>query len=540
MDEPGTTNRDIDARPPLAAALRAACERRGIEADPRLALLHGSDGGAEPPPIDDAWDLGTLHQRLTGASDQTRRGAWYTPRWLAQTLVDATVDSVGVVLDPACGGGVFLLAAAERLVDLGADPADVATDLVRGIDIDPLAVEVSRAALWWWAKDHGVDMVPDGLIVDDALVGSPWPDVDFVVGNPPFLGQLRAATTNADSMRSRLRDRFGTAVAAYTDPAALFLVAATEAVRPGGAVTLIQPQSVLATRDTTAARARVDALADLQACWFDDGRSFDAAVDVCAPTLRRRPNGSPGATRAWSEWLADHVGIPAVRLDGPAVLSTSADVLAGFRDQYYGLVDAVVDGGDGPRLVTSGAIDPFVLRDDRPVAFAKRRWVEPRLLVDRVTDSAVAWVQRQLAPSVLVASQTRIVECVVDETGDLVVGVPGLAVIPHDPDDLWPLAAALAAPCVSAWLLRQSVGTGMSTDALRPTAPLLSRLPVPADTVAWTRAADAARRLTTSANPSEAAWAEFARLADAAYGIADPALIHWWWNRHPARRGSGV
>lgn len=516
----------------LSGAFVAACADRGHDVDPTL-MLSSVDGVVGDVVVSDPWDLGTAHEALTRPEDQTRRGAWYTPRPLAEMLVRRTVDAPGTVLDPACGGGVFLLAAADRLVELGASPAEVVSQLVVAMDIDPLAAAVAQAALWWWGAERGVTATPR-VEVADALVGPAWPATDFVVGNPPFLGQLRTATTIAVTDRDRLRARFGDSVGAYTDPSALFLLAAVEAVNPDGVVTLIQPQSVLAARDAAGVRRRVTTLADMEGCWFDDGTSFAAAVEVCAPTLRRAATPTAGTEANWAELLADHVGIPAVDLDAADTLSSLAEVVTGFRDEYYGLVGAVTEGGTGPRLVTSGAVDPFRLRSDRPVTFAKRRWVDPRVEPDRATPRAAAWVRRQWRPSVLVASQTRIVECVADTAGEWVIGVPGVAIVPHDAEHVWHVAAAVAAPCVSAWMLRRSVGTGMSGDALRPSGPLVASVPLPVDAAAWDRAAALARAV--SSTPTTQAWLEFGEAADGAHGVEDEALLRWWWSRHPASK----
>lgn len=530
----GSVSSSGDVESNLAAAFVAACAAEGHRPHTGLRLLAG--GRAERPasvPVADPWGLGEAHQSLTTPSDRKARGAWYTPRHLAVELVERTVVDAGAVVDPSCGGGVFLLAAADRLVTLGAPPAAIVGDLVIGIDVDPLAVAVAEAALWWWGARHGVDVLPGRLSIGDALVGDRLPRCSAVVGNPPFLGQLKGGTVVDGEYRARLRQRFGDAVGAYTDPAGLFLLAGVEAVGPGGRVTLIQPQSVLATRDTVRLRRRLDESAEFESCWFDAGSTFAASVDVCAPTLRRVDHAPP-RPRRWADALADHRGVPAVELAGSDTLGHIATVRAGFRDEYYGLVDAVREGGTGPRLVTSGAIDPLTLRSDRPTSFAKRTFDDPRIDVDRAADRARAWVAAQRVPSVLIASQTKILECLADPDGHLVVGVPGLVVIPGDPDDLWRIAAALSAPCVSAWLLRQTVGTGLSGDACRPTAPLLTGLPLPADVDAWNDAAQHVRLLASGGEDLET-WRAFAQRADAAYGVVDAGVADWWDRRRPRR-----
>ena len=75
--------------------------------------------------------------------------------------------------------------------------------------------------------------------------------------------------------------------------------------------------------------------------------------------------------------------------DGPT-LGDIATFTADFRDQYYGLVGAVSDDGDGPPLITSGLIEPGrVLVGRRQVRFAKQRFAAPRVdLAVAVADAA--------------------------------------------------------------------------------------------------------------------------------------------------------
>src|SRR5690606_27575036 len=101
---------------------------------------------------------------------------------------------------------------------------------------------------WWSARRGDPTVAGERLVVGDALTSTGIPAVDVVVGNPPFLGQLRTATAADQQRRDALRERFGGAVQPYTDAAWLFLLAGVEATRHGGAVVLVQPTSLLGAR----------------------------------------------------------------------------------------------------------------------------------------------------------------------------------------------------------------------------------------------------------------------------------------------------
>ncbi len=520
----------------MAAAFLAAVDREGLVADPALRLLaHVRDDDIPAAPVVAGPDgLGRLHENVVAADERVRRGAWYTPRWLADELVGlafaAGTEDPRIVVDPACGGGAFLLAVADRL---GRHlPAAEVVGRLRGRDIDPVAVGVAEAALWWWSARRGEPVVAgDRLAVQDGLT-APLPGADVVIGNPPFLGQLRSDTASAWDRRTTLRERFDTVVRPYTDEAWLFLLAAVETVDPGGVVVLLQPSSVLGARDASAVREEIDRRAVLTGCWIDAGRSFEAAVSVCAPVLRRRGPASdpPAATNDWTSMLAGSLGVPEVCLDTRRLLGDRVDVVAGFRDEYYGLVAAVSEGGPGLRLVTSGRVDPLRLHA-APVRFAKRDWADPRVDVGAAEGRAQRWLATQAGPKLVVATQTKVLEAVVDADGTMAASVPAIVVRPRHADDLWRVAAAVHAPCASAWLMRASAGTALSANACKPTAALMAALPLPVDEQAWVEAAELARAVAAG----EDRWAEFGTAADRAYGIDDRATVEWWLDRLPLR-----
>jgi hypothetical protein len=124
-----------------------------------------------------------------------------------------------IVLDPACGCGNFLYvayrelreleAAAKARIDLLAHAAGiqapdpdqlphVALANIRGIELDPFAVRVTRLVLWMGHKlaadRHGAAEPPLPLpALEQAIVGGDalkleWPQADVIIGNPPFNG----------------------------------------------------------------------------------------------------------------------------------------------------------------------------------------------------------------------------------------------------------------------------------------------------------------------------------------------------------------
>ncbi|NLN90406.1 MAG: class I SAM-dependent DNA methyltransferase [candidate division WS1 bacterium] len=128
------------------------------------------------------------------------------------------------VLDPACGSGNFLYVALNALKDLeleviqataawSAEAPFPAVDpgQLYGLEIDPYAVELAQLTVWigylQWCQRHGflgsdrpLLKKHDNIQQRDAILafdeeGRPvepaWPEVDVIVGNPPFLGDKK-------------------------------------------------------------------------------------------------------------------------------------------------------------------------------------------------------------------------------------------------------------------------------------------------------------------------------------------------------------
>jgi hypothetical protein len=570
---PGRAERERHRAAALAATVRDLAADLGVPLDPTLRLwtlatglepasdgdrvpAQGLDARPRPEPAG-AEIAAAIGAGLEAATDTGRRrvqGLHVTPPWLAERLAglalpDDAATRDATVCDPACGGGALLLAAAERLAAGGLARTEVVRERLWGADIDPVGLAAADAALALWAGEAP----PAGrLVVGDPLArgAALWParpagGFGAVVGNPPFQSQLGRATARSAAEQRRLRARYGAAVRAYTDTAWLFLLLGCELVRPGGRVVLVEPASLVAARDAEAVRAAVDGLADLRDLWIDPGRVFAASVRVCAPVLVRRaaPAPEPPAADRWRGLWADVLGLPpAPAAAAGATLGDRARIVAGFRDEYYGLVDLVRErepddppGAVAP-LVTTGVLDwAGSAWGRRETRFAKRRWRAPVVDLGRIDaagpHAARRWVERTRGPKLVVASQTPVIEAAVDAAGAWVPSVPVLSVLPAGPDDLWPLAAAVLAPAATAWLARRAPGTGMERGVLRVAAPDLGALPLPVDERAWDDAAAALRALVEDGAPG--ARGAYLAAAAAAYRAA-PAAEAWWRDRLPA------
>lgn len=181
--------------------------------------------------------------RFQNLSADKLRGGYYTSDEIAKWVCEWTIEDPGNrVLEPSCGNGAFLRAAAQRLLDLGA-PKGRAWKQLTGIEIIPDEAETARTALkeilsasaekavvatdfFSWHKDH------------------PKAVFDAVVGNPPFIRYQTFPephrTLAMDMMASE-----GLTPNRLTNIWVPFVVAATAALRPGGKLGLVLPAEIL-------------------------------------------------------------------------------------------------------------------------------------------------------------------------------------------------------------------------------------------------------------------------------------------------------
>ena len=237
--------------------------------------------------FDESLLLAETYEKLLTSRTRKTVGAFYTPIDVAKKLTEVVVCQ-GPVVDPACGGGIFLLSAAKQLAALGGDPKEIARNQIFGADTDEWAVAVCRWELAHWA---GVDPKEvRGIVVADPLIEKPsdWPQLfGSVVGNPPFLSQLHTTTVRTLERRNDLRSRYGNLVKAYTNEAWLFLALGLDLLAPEGQMALIQPLSLIAARDALEIRKKILTDASLIGLWVDQSTVFVGRTEVCAPIVRK-------------------------------------------------------------------------------------------------------------------------------------------------------------------------------------------------------------------------------------------------------------
>jgi adenine-specific DNA-methyltransferase len=173
------------------------------------------------------------------------RGAFFTPPAIADFLAAWAVgdDRNAKVLDPSCGEAVFLLNAARRLKELGCNPSDL-DEHVFGVDLHEPSLDAATALL----ESEGLDA---HLVRDDffnlstpAQLGCVLPEMDAVIGNPPFVRyQEHAGDARKRSARAALAQ--GVRLSGLASSWAALLVHSCAFLKPEGRLAMVLPGELL-------------------------------------------------------------------------------------------------------------------------------------------------------------------------------------------------------------------------------------------------------------------------------------------------------
>jgi len=381
--------------------------------------------------------FGSLMEGVLGRNRRWELGAHYTHeadilRIVRPTIIDpwqARIDAVDGyeaaealahelalfrVLDPACGCGNFLYIAFRELRRLTRDLHARADDLRRlagiaerdeplpvidlgnlhGIEIDAFTATIARVTLWMGHKlvldeygtGPGERYLPlhdlDTIRNDDALFpAQPWPEVDAIVGNPPFQGSQHLRALLGDQYLQDLKAEFQ---AGIKDLCVYWFRKANDHLKPG------QRAGLVATNSVSQNRARG---ASLDYVKQGGGVITDAVSSEPWP-------GDAKVHVSLVNWIKEPAEPPtSFRLDGVAVDGITTSLTPGSQRALAPPLDANRGRSfQGPIPVGAGFLlsdqeaadliaDPSV--DYRPVV---RRYLVNDDLVDRPLQDPSRWI----------------------------------------------------------------------------------------------------------------------------------------------------
>ena len=240
-------------------------------------------------------------------------GIFYTPPELVDRLV-MMAEQAGVAwdtcraLDPACGGGAFLLPIALRMVAAmkRADPAFILQQLgarLRGFDLDPFGAWLAQATLEMALQDvirAAGRPAPKMIETRDSLdlKKADYGIYDLVIGNPPY-GRV--------SLPPDRRALFKRSIYGHANLYGLFTDAALRWAKDGGIIGYVTPTSMLSGLYYKALRGLLAAEAPLLAVNFVSERNgvfADVLQETILATYRRGGSCRPAMSASLQSMAA--------------------------------------------------------------------------------------------------------------------------------------------------------------------------------------------------------------------------------------------
>lgn len=230
-----------------------------------------------------------------------RKGTVYTPVHLVDFVLDGVLPWEGThwdlkILDPACGSGIFLVRAYQRLVHRwkNANPnAPIRTETLKrlltrnltGVDIDQHAMRVASFSLYlamcdeldprhYWQqirfpKLRNVRLICADFFSEDSQGLNTERDkasYDLVVGNPPWgKNQIKAILAEFGSDAAEIWADKNSWPVHYGDAGTLFVAKALRLVKADGVVSLLQPTQTLLNQSGNAVKQREKLFSEYQA-----------------------------------------------------------------------------------------------------------------------------------------------------------------------------------------------------------------------------------------------------------------------------------
>lgn len=257
----------------------------------------------------DSTVLGVLYESLmepeeSAQSKQSRRrryGAFYTPGYIVSFLVRSALDALGprenstppAILDPACGGGAFLIAAFRELRQRfpKIEPRRIATECIFGIDADEEATRVSRLSVIVESGLPGNESshLKKSIKVGDTLRQAVFSGRTFpiVVGNPPYRNLKRGIP---EDLKEYCQSHYETAKGQWDISAPFVEVALERLLEWEGVCAFILPSPILLAENYQPVRELV--LRNFPIAFGPAGKSFrDAGVEASLLVVKKT---SPG------------------------------------------------------------------------------------------------------------------------------------------------------------------------------------------------------------------------------------------------------
>lgn len=218
-----------------------------------ISVAHALGSAAsELPVVEATYLISTIYTALLPEDIRSSNGVFYTPPCVVEQLLDMC-ENAGIewnkhsVLDPACGGGAFIIPVCIRIInstpELNSEKQlEHIFAHLKGWELDPFSGWMTQTFIEIVLKDiidqsssyaiHPIIDIRNSLEIDKSHHLS----FDLIIGNPPY-GKLKQTP--------EIKSRFGESLFGHPNLYGLFTQLAIELSKPKGIIAYVTPTSWL-------------------------------------------------------------------------------------------------------------------------------------------------------------------------------------------------------------------------------------------------------------------------------------------------------
>jgi hypothetical protein len=233
-------------------------------------------------------------------SPKKEYGDFQTPLSLARrviALISKKEQHFGTVVEPTCGVGAFLEAAAECF-GLSAN--------YRGFDVNPEYVKAAKVALARMVPSKGNVECSDFFTMDWKQFLSEQAGPVLLIGNPPWITNAGMGVINGKNLPEKSNFQGHSGLDAMTgkanfDISEWMLVRLVEALQPRGGTLAMLVKTVVARKLLTHCWSNGIPIIDSTIYRIDAAEHFDAAVDASLVVIRFGESARPNRAQVYGQ-----------------------------------------------------------------------------------------------------------------------------------------------------------------------------------------------------------------------------------------------
>jgi N-6 DNA Methylase/TaqI-like C-terminal specificity domain len=487
-----------------------------------ISLFRVSPPSIQTPliPAIAAHTLGEVYEQILSHSPTEKKtgGSYYTPVQLVDFAIENTVkvwtNGLPTVLDPACGGGFFLLAAYQELLNQQGqlltytEREQILLNCIHGIDINPQAVTVTQLSLLikLLEQRRSERPLPDlsrNICCGNAVIGEDFKDssqghsldwqkefpnilksggFDIIIGNPPYIDS-EWMTKYLPSWRQYCTQHYQSATGNW-DLFCIFIEKALNLCRSNGFISLIVPNKLASANYAAGARSLLTTTSQILTIRdYSQSAAFEASVYPLVFVAQKRsiPIIQPDSGATWAIAATRPQSQLLTRLrDSFPKLETIAQVNGAATVAEAYAIQALIQEGhpdDLLRVVNSGTIDRYCfLWGKKPMRYLGQSYLQPVVVKNhRLPPKRLQQAQQ---PKIIISGMTQRLECAIDLQGSFLAGKSTVIIYASQTCDLRYLLGVLNSRLISFYLTSFFGGNCLKGKYLRIGSPQLRQIPI--------------------------------------------------------------